>query len=55
MKVIRYTLLSNGKGDELHKIKTDKIERSAYSVKDILPPSIIKKYNKMNFWENNTK
>lgn len=42
-------------GGNLHKIKTDKVERSAYNVKDILTPSIIERFNKMNFWENNNK
>jgi sulfotransferase len=38
-------------GDNLHKIKTNGVYKSNYSVKDYLPESVIQKYSNLNFWK----
>lgn len=37
-------------GENLHKIKKNKIEKTKYDINDYLPKSIIDKYKSYNFW-----
>lgn len=38
-------------GDNLHNIKTEKIEKSFYEIEDYLPKKIINQYSQFNFWK----
>lgn len=39
-------------GDNLHKVKENKIEKTNYKVSDYLPHDVIHKYSQLNFWRN---
>ncbi len=39
-------------GGDLHTIKTNRIKRSDYDIKDILPKHIIDRYSNMEIWRN---
>lgn len=39
-------------GGELHKIRTDKIEKRKYNIEDVLPQYVIKKYTGYEIWRD---